>query len=99
MFNYDVKKSYEAYYIFKIMAMMFMKWYDMWKAISHIMMMDPLWSLMLRVIPMIMTLCGYMLKKEDVYVHDSLFWLKLLCFLWCLWLLKFTISSICSLIF
>ena len=27
--------------------------YEMWKAISHIMMMDPLWSMMLRAIPML----------------------------------------------
>ena len=54
-------KDYEidVVYMFSIeKLMMFMKRYDMWKANSHIMMIDPLWLMMLRVIPMIMTLCG-----------------------------------------
>ena len=42
-----------------------MKEYEMWKSNFHIMMMDPLWSIMLRDIPFIMTLCGQMLKKEE----------------------------------
>ena len=49
-------KYYEIYEVYMISIeklMMFMKRFDMWKAISHIMMMDPLWSIMLRAIPMI----------------------------------------------
>ena len=44
----------------------------MWKSISHIMMMDLLWLMMLRAISMIMCPCGQMLKKEELMFmgHD-----------------------------
>ena len=81
-------KDYEIYEVFMISIMklmIFMKRYFMWKVHSHIIMIYPLWSLMFKSYSY--WLCHFvaiMLRKEDVYVHESLLWLKLLCFLWCL---------------
>ena len=51
------------------------------KAHSHIMMLDPLWSPMLRANPIDVSLCGYNVKDDDVYAIESFLLTKLILFL------------------
>ena len=54
-FNWEIDYVYERY--------------EMWKAISHIMMMDPLWSMMLKRYSI---LCCQKLKKKLMFMSQDI---------------------------